>query len=101
MTLQAAIKEQEGCLIVSGDLNFFTVVELWNSSLPLLLNKTSLTFDFSDVTSTNSAGLALLLEWLRYAKRHAQSISFDHMPSQLASIASVAGVTKMLGSPSL
>lgn len=94
--MTAVIIEHEDCLKVSGSLNFFTVMNLWYSSLPLLMNKTSLQFDFSDVTSANSAGLALLLQWQRYAKGHQQTISFNNMPEQLVSIASVAGIEGML-----
>jgi len=96
MILPADIVEQEGCLKVSGNLNFFTVMDLWYSSLPLLRNKNSLQFDFSEVISANSAGLALLLQWQRYAKQHQQTISFNNMPEQLVSIVSVAGIKEML-----
>ena len=97
MTLPiTTINEYNGYLNVSGELNFFSVMNLWYSSLPLLKNKTSLLFDFSNVTSANSAGLALLLQWQRYAKKHEQTISFNNMPAQLVSIASVAGVEEIL-----
>jgi phospholipid transport system transporter-binding protein len=99
MTLSAKISEQEGCLKVSGNLHFFTVMDLWSSSLPLLRDKTSLQFDFSDVTSANSAGLALLMQWQRYAKRHHQTISFNNMPTLLVSIAAVAGIKEILIHP--
>ena len=81
---------------ISGSLDFSTVMDLWSASLPLLSNKSALQFDFSHVTSANSAGLALLLEWQRYAKLHQQSISFNNMPAQLVSIITVAGVQHLL-----
>jgi len=85
-----------GCLMISGTLNFMTVVELWNASLSFIAKNPALQFDFSKVTAVNSAGLALLLEWLRYAKSHNKMISFDNMPKQLLSIATVAGIEKFL-----
>jgi phospholipid transport system transporter-binding protein len=96
MTSHAEIVENAGCLMVSGSLNFSTVVKIWNTSLDLLAKKTVLTFDLSNVTSANSAGLALLLEWRRYAQNNHQTISFTNMPAQLVSIASVAGVSGIL-----
>jgi ABC-type transporter Mla MlaB component len=92
----ASIAEHEDYLIVSGDINFVTIMDVWRASLPLLSDKISLRFDFSQVTSVNSAGLSLLLEWQRYAKQHHQSVSFYHLPSQLISLAAVAGIKDIL-----
>jgi phospholipid transport system transporter-binding protein len=100
MTMMAGadiIKDQD-CLVVSGHLNFATIVPLWNRSLSLLAEKSSLRFDLSKIVSANSAGLALLLEWLRYAKEKRKPITFENMPSQLLSIAVVAGIDKILKS---
>jgi phospholipid transport system transporter-binding protein len=94
--LHADIVEGQDCFVVSGHLNFSTVVHIWNISLSLLVTKSFLRFDLSKVVSANSAGLALLLEWLRYAKERKKSISFENIPSQLLSIAVVAGIDKIL-----
>jgi phospholipid transport system transporter-binding protein len=96
MLTHANIVEDQDCLVVSGSLNFATVVPLWNASLSLLIKKSFLRFDLSKIVSSNSAGLALLLEWLRYAKEKRKSITFENMPSQLLSIAVVAGIDKIL-----
>lgn len=96
MSLQAEIIEHQNCLVVSGTLNFATVASLWNASLPLLEKQPSLQFDLSKIISANSAGLTLLLEWIRYAREKGKSICFQNMPSQLLSIATVAGVNKIL-----
>lgn len=95
-TIMATIIEEGDCLVVSGNLNFATIMPLWNASLLLLIKKSSLRFDLSKIVSSNSAGLALLLEWLRYAKEKKKSITFLNIPSQLLSIANVAGVGKIL-----
>lgn len=83
-------------LVVSGDLNFKTVVNLWDESLPLLAKHNELCIDLAKVTSANSAALTLLLEWLKYARRENKSITFKNIPSQLLSIAAVIGVDKIL-----
>lgn len=92
MKSKSAITYHDNCLLVSGELNFETVVSLWEESLPLLANCPELCFDFSNITQSNSAGLALLLEWMKYAKQASKKITFSHLPMQLNSIASVAGV---------
>ncbi len=48
--------------------------------------------DLQDVKHTDSAGLALLIEWLNEAKRADKSLKFQHLPSQLLTLATVGGV---------
>lgn len=96
MTSYAEITENNGCLLVSGNLDFSTVTKLWDASSVLLSQASSLKFDLSKVSFVNSAGLALLLEWQRYARKHNKPISFSNMPLQLSSIAAVAGIQKII-----
>ena len=65
----ASINYENGRLIVSGDLDFSTVMNVWNQSIALMSVPTELQFDLSNVISSNSAGLALLVEWIKYAKK--------------------------------
>jgi phospholipid transport system transporter-binding protein len=90
------IAEDKNVLMVSGELNFETVVGLWRDSLRLLMNRSECCFDFSKVTSSNSAGVVLLLEWAKYAKRKNKSFRFEHIPAQLMSIVQVSGIGKIL-----
>lgn len=96
MTNKANIAFDNDSLLVSGDINFETVVSIWNDSLPLFSHCQNLSFDFSNVTTANSAALALLLEWIKYAKIQNKSISFQHLPGQLISIAKLAGMEQLL-----
>jgi phospholipid transport system transporter-binding protein len=92
----ASIVQQNGRLIVSGDLNFSTVVKLWRESLPLFSSLGTLDFDLSNVRSSNSAGVALMIEWVKYAKNKNQVIKFIDVPQQLESIILAAGIKKIL-----
>lgn len=92
MSQAFGIVNQKGRLVVSGDLNFMTVPLLWEQSLSLLAALSELNFDLENITSSNSAGLALLIEWMKYAKNSQKKICFHHIPSQLGSIVSAAGV---------
>jgi phospholipid transport system transporter-binding protein len=89
---KAKINCENGCIQVSGALNFATVSDLWNESLAYLNKESELKFDFAGVTQANSAALALLLEWVKFAKQRGKSISFYQLPEQLQSIAKVSGV---------
>lgn len=93
MNGQATLELKNECFYVAGVLNFESVASLWNVSLPLLPSCSSLSFDFSSVTASNSAALALLLEWMKYAKLKKKMIRFSHLPTQLISIANAAGLT--------
>jgi phospholipid transport system transporter-binding protein len=93
----AHIDYQTDCLQISGDLNFVTVVALWRESLAKLPNYATLVFDMAKVSACNSAGLALMLEWLKYARHAQKKIVFNNIPENLASIIKVAGIERMLG----
>lgn len=88
----ASIVEKDNRLLVSGELNFATVMDLWNKSLPLFTRQSQLTIDLSQVTTSNSAGLALLIEWLKLAKNEKKTLKFVNIPQQLQTLADVAGV---------
>lgn len=64
--------------------------EMFNTPLPRL------TFDLAGVQRVDSAGLALLLEWLREARRRSKEIRFQNIPGQLAAIAKVSGLNDIL-----
>lgn len=81
---------------VSGPLDFVTVIKWWNSSLSYLINEPEYCFDFTGVTSSNSAALALMLEWVRYASKVNKTIQLKAIPQQLLSIAEVSGVSHVL-----
>jgi phospholipid transport system transporter-binding protein len=80
---------------ITGDLNFFTVEKLWKETLPLLEIMREMSFDFSKVTSANSAGITLLIEWLKYAKREKKSIRFANIPASMMALATISGIDKL------
>lgn len=92
----AGIEFQQILIVVSGELNFTTVAKLWKESLPRLSGYSALNFDLAKVTSSNSAGAALLLEWLKYAKQENKPIQFNNIPAHLSSILSVSGISNMV-----
>jgi phospholipid transport system transporter-binding protein len=91
------IEYKKDFFVISGELNFTTAVKLWNESLVLMAKAAQLNFDFTAVTNSNSAGIALLLEWVKYAKQHQKTIRFNNIPKQLNSIIAVSGISKILG----
>jgi anti-anti-sigma factor len=79
-------------LLLSGRLCGQTVGQLWQKGQQLIKGQTAFTVDLADVSFCDSAGLALLIELLRDAKRHNQAIHYINVPKQLLAIAKVSGV---------
>jgi phospholipid transport system transporter-binding protein len=80
---------------VSGDLNFANVMSIYQKSLSQVNQCSELIFDFSQLTSSNSAGLALIIEWIKLSKQISKPIHFNHLPDDIMSIAKAAGVDGM------
>lgn len=83
-------------LQISGDLGFSNVMAIYEQSLPYIKKSNALAFDFSNVTSSDSSGLALILEWIKFAKENNKSIHISHLTKDLSSIAKSAGMTSLL-----
>ena len=52
--------------------------------------------DCSGITSSDSAGMAVLLDWLAFAKRSGRSMHFDSLPQQVQAIAQISDVLELL-----
>lgn len=67
---------------VSGALTFETVPGLYKESAVWFEGTGDLTLDLAQVTNTDSAGLGLLVEWLRRARDAKRSLRFTNIPAQ-------------------
>lgn len=92
----ANIECQDGELVVSGTLNFVTVMSLWKQSLPFIQDEKDVRINLAKITDSNGAGLSLLLEWKCFAKLHHKNITFVNLPENLLSIANLTGVKGFL-----
>lgn len=82
-----AIEARAADLIgVRGTLGFATARRLLADSRPLFAGAAPLTIDLSDVTQADSAGLALLVEWLRLGVERGRAVRFRGIPPQLQSL---------------
>lgn len=71
---------------VSGALSFETVPDLYKVSAAWFEGAGDLTLDLAQVTNTDSAGLALLVEWLRRARDSKRSLRFTNVPAQVQAL---------------
>lgn len=85
-----------GRFALHGALNFFTVTEALETSKELFADHARIEVDLADVPEGDSAGLALLLEWVNWAKNYVREIRYLNVPSQIVAIAQISEVDDML-----
>ena len=85
-----------GQIAVRGPVTFATAGGLLDSGKSLFAGQKAVTVDLREVTSVDSACLALLLEWLRQGRAQQCTVNFTGMPAKLLAIASLSGVEALL-----
>lgn len=83
---------QPGEYALTGPLTFESVPLLWQEELRLVGQQPRVILDLSGITRTDSAGLALMIEWMRKARQQNGRILFRNVPMQLRAIAGATGV---------
>lgn len=84
------------CLRVSGDLTLDAVPDYLKQSEALFSELAALRIDLSAVTRSDSAGLALLIRWMREAQAMDKTIVFEHMPAQMLAMAEASSLDTIL-----
>lgn len=84
-----------------GTLDFSTVTRLGAEGAALMRHRAlarekRLVVDLSAVQSANSAGLALLLEWMQLARERGIQLSYRHLPDSLTRIAAFSNLQTLL-----
>lgn len=92
---KVSVSHQNGQLKLSGKLDFQSVAELLASDQSWL-NDVDININLTDISHSNSAGLALLLEWLKKAREKNIQIKFHNVPEQLLVIARAYGIEENL-----
>jgi len=86
----------EGRFAVHGVLGFETVTKVLEVSKTMFSEYSIIEVDFSNVERSDSAGLALLIEWVNWAKHYVREISYKNIPEEIRSIAEISEVEWML-----
>lgn len=86
----------DGRYAARGVLRFQTVPGLWRETLGRFAAAREVTVDLAGVSEVDSAGLALLIEWVREARRAGGTVRFLNVPAQLLAIARVSGLERLL-----
>jgi len=90
------VKAGNGLWLLEGELGFASVPAVLESSAEGLTDSREIQVDLKGVTRADSAGLALLVEWLRESERAGNVITFTNVPEQLLAIARLCGLDEIL-----
>jgi len=85
-----------GKFTLKGRMSFDTAGDILRESEALFEPHTLLEVDLSEVSYTDSAGLALLLEWITWANHTVREIRFTGMPEKITAIARTTEVDNLL-----
>lgn len=85
-----------GQINLCGEFNFDTVTPVYTQLLPGVEHGQITCIDLSHITTSNTAGLGLLLSLMKAAKQRGHVLTFMHLPRALVAIAAMTGVTHLL-----
>ena len=98
MSVQVAINKAGAIPVctVEGELDFNSAKLVLESVSPHIKENASLVIDLAGISRANSAGLALMIEWLATARRSGSTVTFHHIPDGLRQLASVCQVDRLI-----
>ena len=85
-----------GRFAIRGAFGFKTVTAILERSRQLFDEVAVIKVDFSGVSDADSAGLALLLEWVSWARSARREMRFFDIPSQIQAVARISEVDEFL-----
>ncbi len=83
-------------MLLGGVLGFETATAWLERTDELFVQAPEIRLDLSAITRVDSAGLALLLEWLRRAREIGRPLFLDHVPEQMRSLIEVTNLDQVL-----
>ena len=86
----------DGRLAASGPLDFATAAAALRAGLGLMTGNRAWTIDLSGVTAGDSAGLAVLVEWMSAARARGASVRYASVPAQIVANARISDLEGLL-----
>jgi len=87
-----------GRVVVTGELTFGTAREARQIGVLVLESSRAqrIVVDCAAVTRADSAGLAVLLDWLAWGRRRSRTVALENLPAALVAIARISEVESLL-----
>ena len=88
----------KGRVVVTGELTFATARDARQLGVLVLEGSAAerIVIDCGGVTRADSAGLAVLLDWLAWGRRRSRPVSLHNLPASLLAIARISEVDELL-----
>ena len=87
-----------GRIMVTGELTFASAREARQLGILVLEGSRAdrIVIDCTGVTRADSAGLAVLLDWLAWGRRRSHTVTLENLPPSLVAIARISEVDELL-----
>jgi phospholipid transport system transporter-binding protein len=86
----------DGRLAARGELGFATAAAALEAGLALIGGQRIWTVDLSGVTAGDSAGLAVLVEWVSAARERGATLRYEAVPAQILAVARISDLDGLL-----
>jgi phospholipid transport system transporter-binding protein len=93
------IEEAPGRISVRGALTFETARRACEAGIrgfKRAKKVPQIEVDCGGITEADSAGLAVLLEWLKWALKHEKPMAYTNLPDSIRAIASISDIEPLL-----
>lgn len=91
------LQSRDGAYVLQGPLSFATARRARETLLRALEGgQGALVVDCAGITRSDSAGLAVLLDWLGAARRRGRSLRLQDLPEGLLALAAISDVQDLL-----
>ncbi len=81
-----------GLVAVDGDMTFSGIDKKVSTAFEFLTQSKQITVDLSGVMNADSAGLALLIEWIKFARSKRVQFKIKNVPNQILNLAKLSGL---------
>ena len=94
--LAVVMQTAPGRFILEGAFTFASVSQVERTSTRLFSEVSDAVLDLQGVTEIDSAGLALLIEWIRKAEKKGMKMTFCNLPDSLWAIARASNLEGLI-----
>ena len=94
----AVSEASPGRIVVTGELTFASARDARQQGVMVLETSSAprLVVDCAAVSRADSAGLAVLLDWMAWGRRKSRPVSLENLPASLVAIARISEVDGLL-----
>ncbi len=94
MSTLKLIEQTPGYYVVKGQLTFAAIDRQTSKALKFQPGQDKICIDLAAVTATDSAGLALMIEWIKLSRINQSRLRFKNIPEQILALAKLSSLDK-------